>query len=53
MSIFKISQKNKKEEIINNLINLWKDPNNEVFKRISSFSKKSPNILKPILNKNK
>ncbi len=35
---------------LNDKINtLWNDSNNETFKRINSFSEKSPNILKPIL----
>jgi len=35
---------------LNDKINtFWNDSNNETFKRINSFSEKSPNILKPIL----
>jgi hypothetical protein len=38
-----------KVQIINRLNSRWSDPNSEVLKRINSFSEKSPNILKPIL----
>ncbi len=38
-----------KESLIHELDSLWSDSNSEVLKRINSFSEKSPNILKPIL----
>ena len=38
-----------KVQIINCLNSGWGDPNGEVLKRINSFSEKSPDILKPIL----
>jgi hypothetical protein len=38
-----------KVQIINRLNSRWSDPNSEVLKRINSFSEKSLNILKPIL----
>lgn len=38
-----------KEKVIEQLHARWSDPKNEVHKRINSFSEKSPDILKPIL----
>ncbi|HLS30869.1 MAG TPA: TaqI-like C-terminal specificity domain-containing protein [Flavobacteriaceae bacterium] len=38
-----------KQDVINQLHGRWSDPANEVRKRINSFPKKSPDILKPIL----
>ena len=35
--------------LIDKINHLWDDVNNETFKRINSFSEKSPDILKPIL----
>lgn len=41
---------NKKEETILDLYNLWKNPNNEVVKRIGMFREKSPDLLGVILD---
>ncbi|MGB5158592.1 MAG: Eco57I restriction-modification methylase domain-containing protein [Desulfobacterales bacterium] len=38
-----------KEQVITELHNRWSDPNSEIVKRMSSFSEKSPEILKPII----
>lgn len=38
-----------KEQIIAELHKRWSDLNNEIVKRMNSFAKKSPDILKPIL----
>ena len=38
-----------KENVINKLNGRWTDPAGEIIKRMNSFSKKSPNILKLIL----
>ncbi|SLM31847.1 conserved hypothetical protein [Desulfamplus magnetovallimortis] len=38
-----------KEQIIAELHTRWSDPNSEIVKRMNSFSEKSPEILKPIL----
>ncbi|MFC1882220.1 Eco57I restriction-modification methylase domain-containing protein, partial [Thermodesulfobacteriota bacterium] len=38
-----------KEKIINQLHHKWTESENEIVKRINSFAKKSPDILKPIL----
>ena len=33
------------------LLNRWSDPDSEIVKRMNSFTKKSPDILKPILER--
>lgn len=38
-----------KQQIITELHTRWSDPNSEIVKRMNSFSEKSPEILKPIL----
>ena len=38
-----------KEQVITELHTRWSDPNSEIVKRMNSFSEKSPEILKPIL----
>lgn len=42
-----------KEQVITELHNRWSDPDSEIVKRMNSFSKKSPEILKPILESSK
>ncbi|MEA3415006.1 MAG: Eco57I restriction-modification methylase domain-containing protein, partial [Thermodesulfobacteriota bacterium] len=42
-----------KEQIITELHNRWSDPDSEIVKRMNSFSEKSPEILKPILESSK
>ncbi|MFO7878581.1 MAG: hypothetical protein R6V52_00895, partial [Bacteroidales bacterium] len=38
-----------KEQVTTELHNRWSDPDSEIVKRMNSFSEKSPEILKPIL----
>ena len=38
-----------KEQVVTELHNRWSDPHSEIVKRMNSFSEKSPEILKPIL----
>jgi len=38
-----------KEQVITELHNRWNNPDREIVKRMNSFSEKSPEILKPIL----
>ena len=38
-----------KEQVIEQLHQVWSDPENEVVKRMAQFKEKSPDILKPIL----
>ncbi|MBF0452314.1 MAG: hypothetical protein HQK75_16550 [Candidatus Magnetomorum sp.] len=38
-----------KKKVIDQLHTRWTDPENEIVKRMKSFAKKSPDILKPIL----
>ncbi|MDR4499644.1 MAG: Eco57I restriction-modification methylase domain-containing protein [Candidatus Scalindua sp.] len=38
-----------KEQVIAELHKRWSDPNSEILKRMNSFTKKSPEILKPII----
>jgi len=38
-----------KERVITVLHNRWGNPDNEIVKQMNSFSEKSPEILKPIL----
>jgi hypothetical protein len=38
-----------KEQVLTELQTRWSDPNSEIVKRMNSFSEKSPEILKPIL----
>ena len=40
---------NQKEQVITELHKRWSDPDSEIVKRMNSFSEKSPEILKPIL----
>lgn len=42
-----------KEQVITELHNRWSDPDSEIVKRMNSFSEKSPEILKPILESSK
>ena len=41
---------NQKEQVITELHKRWSDPDSEIVKRMNSFAKKSPEILKPILD---
>ena len=38
-----------KKHVISELHTRWSDPNSEIVKRMNSFSEKSPEILKPII----
>ncbi|MDL1978502.1 MAG: hypothetical protein LWX52_10495 [Deltaproteobacteria bacterium] len=38
-----------KKKVINQLYARWTDPKSEIVKRMNSFTEKSPDILKPIL----
>jgi len=40
---------NQKKKVINQLHARWTDPKSQIVKRMNSFAKKSPDILKPIL----
>lgn len=42
-----------KEKVIAELHTRWSDPDSEIVKRMNSFSEKSPEILKPILESSK
>ncbi len=48
-----VSYNIKKEQVITELHNRWNDSDSEVVKRMNSFSEKSPEILKPILEGSK
>ena len=46
---FEALRDTQKEQVITELHNRWSDPDSEIVKRMNSFSEKSPEILKPIL----
>lgn len=47
--VFEYLDYSQKEKVITTLHKRWSDPNSEIVKRMNNFAKKSPEILKPIL----
>ena len=46
---FETLNNTQKEQIVTELHTRWSDPSSEIVKRMNSFSEKSPEVLKPIL----